>query len=231
MRKLFVCLANSRKYSGRCIAGIELINGSDGHLHIVRNPENNPKWIRPVSQNEFGELFNEWVRHIRLGDLVEVELATMQETYPPLRRESFGQYQSENLPFQPESIIVKEHLNLHQERLDKLIINDKTPLFGCKRSALPTESAISLGRSLQLIRVENADIHWRDELGKRPQERLRFTYNNTIYDLPMTDIEFLEKYILDNDILKKANEVYLTVSLGLPFGGKMYKLAAGVFTT
>jgi hypothetical protein len=224
MRKLFVCLANSRKYSGRCIAGIELATGSDGQLHIVRNQENNPKWIRPISQNEFGELYNEWVRHIRLGDLVEVELSTVQEGYPP-------QYQSENLPFQPDSIVVKEHLNLHYERLSKLIINDKTPLFGCKRSALPTESAISLGRSLQLIRVENADIHWRDELGKRPQERLRFTYNNTIYDLPMTDIEFLEKYLLDNDILKKANEVFLTVSLGLPFGGKMYKLAAGVFTT
>jgi hypothetical protein len=224
MKKLFVCLANSRKYSGRCIAGIELVEGSDGHLHIVRNPENNPKWIRPVSQNEFGELYNDWVRHIRLGDLIEIDMATSINLYG-------HQFQSENIPFQPDSMAVKAHLTLNPERLSKIAINDKTPLFGCRRTAIPTERAVSLGRSLQCIRVQNAQLHWRDELGRRPQERLRFSYNDTEYDLPMTDIEFLEKYLLDEKILEKANDVYLTVSLGLPFGGKMYKLAAGIFVT
>ena len=224
MRKLFVCLANSRKYSGRCIAGIELVEGSDGHLHIVRNQENNPKWIRPVSQNEFGELYNDWVRHIRLGDLIEIDMTDSKNLHG-------FQFQRENILFQPDTITVKDHLALHQERLNKLIINDKTPLFGCRRIAIPTETAVSLGRSLQFIRVQKAELHWRDEIGRRPQERLRFTYNDTEYDLPMTDIEFVEKYLIDNDVLQKANEVFLTVSLGLPFGGKMYKLAAGVFTT
>ena len=224
MRKLFVCLANSRKYSGRCIAGIELVEGANGHLHVVRNQENNPKWIRPVSQNEFGELYNDWVRHIRLGDLVEIEMATSTDLYG-------HQFQSENIPFQPDSIQVKDHLTLHSERLSKLSINDRTPLFGCQRAAVPTEIAVSLGRSLQFIRVHNAQLHWRDELGRRPQERLHFNYNNTDYDLPMTDIEFVEKYLLDNAVLEKANDVYLTVSLGLPYAGKMYKLAAGVFIT
>ena len=224
MKKLFICLANSRKYSGRCIAGIELSATENGQLHIVRNQENNPKWIRPVSQNEFGELYNDWVRHIRLGDLVEVETTDIH-----LQGGQTATYQSENLPFQSNTIAVKDHIELHRERLKRLAINDKTPLFGCRNRSVPTETAVSLGRSLQFIQVQNAELHWRDEAGRRPQERLRFTYNGYPYDLPMTDVEFVEKYLVNNDILTNASEVYLTVSLGLPFDGKMYKLAAGVF--
>ena len=222
MKKLFICLANSRKYSGRCIAGIELFTGANGQLRITCNGNNQPKWIRPVSQTEFGELGNEWVRHIRLGDLVEVETI---ETVA----HATSSYQTENTPFEPESIVIKDHIDLEAERLKKLSIPDKMPLFGCRRHAMPTENAVALGHSLQLIQVKAARLHFREVEGRRPQEKLQFTYNNNIYNLPMTDIEFFEKYLSDNHVLEKAKEVYLTVSLSQPYEGKMYKLAAGVF--
>lgn len=45
--KTLLCLANSRKTTGRCIAGRELVNGRLGD------------WIRPVSGRENGELSEE----------------------------------------------------------------------------------------------------------------------------------------------------------------------------
>ena len=45
--KTIICLANSRKKGGYCIAGKEIVN------HQVT-----PKWIRPVSDTESGELYH-----------------------------------------------------------------------------------------------------------------------------------------------------------------------------
>jgi len=43
-KKKIVCLANSRKYNGRCIAGKEMVSGQYG------------EWIRPVSDRKEGEI-------------------------------------------------------------------------------------------------------------------------------------------------------------------------------
>ncbi len=45
MMKYFVCLANSRKYSERCIAGIELAFNNPGYRILWMNGK--PCWIRP----------------------------------------------------------------------------------------------------------------------------------------------------------------------------------------
>ena len=45
--KKIICLANSRKMSGRCIAGKEVLNG-----HYSQ-------WIRPVSHRDTGEISEE----------------------------------------------------------------------------------------------------------------------------------------------------------------------------
>ena len=221
MRKLFVCLANSRKYSGRCIAGVELYYGSDGRLRMSENAEHQPKWIRPISQSDFGELPAHTVRHIRLGDLVAFE-ATEGGCHG-------NSYQTENVYFEKDTLNVVEKLPLTHERLEKLSVRLPTPLFGSRGLSIPIERIEGLYHSLTFVKVQNPSIHWRDEVGKRPQERLHFMYNDCPYDLALTDIEFVERYMEDNDILQKANQVYLTVSLSMPFDRRLYKLAAGVF--
>jgi hypothetical protein len=220
MRKLFVCLANSRKYSGRCIAGVELYRRHDGFLKMVETPEHYPLWIRPVSRSEFGELSSDWVRHIRLGDLIEVDVENKPITYG---------YQCENVYFDSKSLQIVEHLDLTHDRLSRLSVRDSKLLFGSRGGSLLIENVGIVENSLQFIKVENATLRWRDEPGMRPQERLVFRYNENEYDLPLTDIEFVEKFIKDNSILEKASAVFLTVSLSLPHEGRLYKLAAGVF--
>jgi hypothetical protein len=220
MRKLFVCLANSRKYSGRCIAGVELSRHPDGFLKMVETPAHQPSWIRPVSQSEFGELSADWVRHIRLGDLIEVDVENKPITHG---------YQCENVYFDAKSLQIIEHLDLTHDRLKRLSIQENSLLFGGRGGSVPVDNLADVDNSLQFIKVEKAALRWRDEPGMRPQERLVFLYNDYEYDLPLTDIEFVEKYLKDDTILEKANDVFLTVSLSLPHDGRLYKLAAGVF--
>jgi hypothetical protein len=220
MRKLFVCLANSRKYSGRCIAGVELCRRPDGFLKMVETPAHHPSWIRPVSQSEFGELSADCVRHIRLGDLIEVDVENKPITHG---------YQCENVYFDAKSLQIIEHLDLTHDRLKRLSVQENSLLFGCRGGSVPVDNIVDVENSLQFIKVEKATLRWRDEPGMRPQERLVFQYNNVGYDLPLTDIEFVEKYLKNNTILEKANDVFLTVSLSLPHDGRLYKLAAGVF--
>ena len=45
--KKIICLANSKKMSGRCIVGKEMVNGRYG------------QWIRPVSDRKEGEISEE----------------------------------------------------------------------------------------------------------------------------------------------------------------------------
>jgi hypothetical protein len=222
MRKLFVCLANSRKYSGRCIAGIELYHGADGRLRMAENAQHQPKWIRPITQSEFGSLDVNDVRHIKLGDLIEVEITEGGILH--------NSYQTENVCFENDSLRVVEKLPLTRERLQRMAVRLPTPLFGSRGRAISMDNVNGLYSSLTFIKVEKPCFRWRDEVStRRPQERLSFVYNNWEYDLSLTDIEFIEKHMADEHILQKANEVYLTVSLSMPYDRKLYKLAAGVF--
>lgn len=65
----FVCLANSFKEGGRCLAGVALndSNGpvwSDGRL----------KWVRPICNTPHGEVHTWLVYHLRPLDIIEMEV-------------------------------------------------------------------------------------------------------------------------------------------------------------
>ncbi len=57
--------------------------------------------------------------------------------------------------------------------------------------------------------------------------RVKFRLGANVYDLPMTDVNFFDKMQEGVDSFS-GMPGYITVSLGLPFEGKYYKLAAGM---
>lgn len=55
----FVCLANSYKEGGMCLAGFE--------LDVNNNPiliNNHPKWLRPICKTNHGEIPKHLVSHL-----------------------------------------------------------------------------------------------------------------------------------------------------------------------
>ena len=73
-KHLFICLANSYKYGGRCIAGVEIRLSADEKSFRVVTEDGEPKWIRPVQRGaEHEEIAEETARNIRILDVIELE--------------------------------------------------------------------------------------------------------------------------------------------------------------
>lgn len=216
MKKIFVCLANSKKYTERCIAGIELIRGAKG-FSIAQNT-NQPHWIRPVSTKEHGEVSSELVGHIKLLDIVEID---MVKNIP-------NGYQSENVLVANDSYRVEGEILLSKQVLDKFISKKHSPLFLNRGKAVPAEYIKDLDHSLIFIKPTNVGFCIAKAANGNLQTRATFFYENTIYDLPITDIDFLIQYSLTPNAFNNQKNIYFTISLGLEFNGWHYKLIAGI---
>lgn len=214
MTTTIICLANSKKYGERCLAGIELKKNNAGWS--MEKKGNKPKWIRPVSNTEHGEVATDLVGHIKLMDVVEFNVIEADS----------NDYQSENVFFDRNSVKVLSQINLSVKNLGWFVINEPN-LFGNRGKAVHPDSISELEYSLMFIKVGEPQVYIRTEYQKN-QVRMRFTYAGTEYDLAVTDLNFEEKYRADNSILENANHVYLTISLGVLYEGWYNKLIAGV---
>ncbi len=193
MKTRIVCLANSYKEKGRCVAGIEL-----NQMNELIYKDSIPKWIRPVCKKEHDEIPNYLVLNIKPLDIIEFEII---ELVPK-------GFQSENVLFKENSIRVVGFFE--REKIGTLGINIRNNLFGNKGKALIPKSAEFINYSLIIINVNEFEIF---EVKKEDQKyskiRLKFKYKAFNNDLPITGPIFLEKYKNDNSILKNANQLYL----------------------
>ncbi len=217
MKVQFTCLANSRRESGRCIAGIR----NDGG-----------EWFRPISTS--GPLMR---RDYLLedGNIPEI-LDTIQVEVVESKPES---YQPENWILGAKTWKLIGKVNpINAYELFKNFITCGPELFGniADRVSLSVIKDNPLQSSLALI--EPKDLSWfitENIRGKR-QSRARFRLGRTGYDLPITDpIWETRLRILDlGTYPRKAADVgadvtiFFTISLGGPFGGECYKLIAGI---
>src|ERR1039458_10354000 len=86
----FICLANSYKEGGRCVAGTEL--DADNKPVMLNGAA---KWIRPVCNNTpHGEIPGKLVESFQLLDIIELEVTAGQPQG----------YQSENFFFNEKTI-------------------------------------------------------------------------------------------------------------------------------
>ncbi len=202
MAKL-VCLANSFKESGRCIAGIDMETS---------------KWIRPVSKQPGGMLSTTSVSDIKILDILEITLAgdAPDEGCQPENHLVCGPW--------------KKIGRMNPENLLKYCEDDQVILHNSEKS-IPIEYFKNLPKnkwkSLQLIHQTNATFQYTDWPERRKFAAcLRFGKHRLLY-LPITDPEIRRKLNHEEEISKNC---IITVSLATPWekDNKCYKVVAGV---
>ena len=218
--KRIVCLANSRKLQGRCIAGKELQNGCSG------------EWVRPVSDREKGEV-SEYERQYsdgsdpRVLDIIDV----------PLLSSKPENYQQENWLLNRGDYWVKIDIfprnELHRfiDQVAPLWINRHSTYHG-RNDRIPLELAKSLTNSLSLIQV---DYLWLfvfkpyEAFGDQKRRvQARFQHAGDEYRLWVTDPLCERDYLAKKNGKYEIGKSFLTVSLGEPYQGNCYKLVAAI---
>ena len=215
-----ICLANSRKYSGRCVAGKELL------------PDGIGGWIRLVSGSATGELT---VKETTLQDGNTPELLDIIAVHTG--EESSHDYQSENVltgdtPWRRDGRIPPSILLRLCDKPEHLWI-DGFSSTGGTNDRIPFHLAeTNLSSSLLFIAVERLHIVVGEDARGLKRTLAEFTYHAINYRLAVTDPVIENRYIL-SDIGRYPMEYpdnYVTVSISEPFNDFCYKLAAAIIT-
>lgn len=221
--KKIICLANSRKISGRCIAGKEVLNGHYG------------EWIRPISKRPTGEI-SEIERRFEDGEHPQVlDIVTI-----PLIEHQPHNYQQENHLIDDGYYWVKEGASNWSDLPkvldavpDSLWINGYSSYNGVN-DRIPEHLANNLGNSLLLVQPDTLAVSVNVEGaefgdGKR-KVRCLFTLNNHQYKLAVTDPRIESIYLKKEDGKYDidASKVYMCISIGEPYNDYCYKLVASV---
>ena len=216
MDKYFICLANSYKHGGRCIAGVEVVPMSEGQMFIARHDDGRPCWIRPVSMAENGEIPISLAQGIKVLSLVK--LIDVVPCPDKAHTEDVHCSRIESCP---------NNIEYDEEFLSQLVDPVHQSVFYFRGKAIPATMINRLDYSLMLIHPEKASAYI-DEEREKSKYRMKFTYYGSNYDFPITDPCFLETFKKNPQRYADINGVYLTLSLGLEFEGFHFKLVAAV---
>ncbi|UTY23687.1 dual OB domain-containing protein [Treponema denticola] len=219
MKKTFICLANSRKNSGYCVAG-KLID--------------NFNWIRPIS-NRSTEEISEIEMRFENGELPKLlDIIALE-----IKAQKPNQFQSENNLIDTASYWVKtgsfvanklsticddpcniwKNLNSSYQGINDRISSENTKHISHSLVLL------KLHESKILVRVEGAEFN-----NAKRKVRLQFELDNKKYILPITHPEIERQYLSGkNGEYTISREHYVTISLGLPHAdGFCYLFAAAI---
>lgn len=217
-----LCLANSSKPSGRCVAGREI------------TPTGVGPWIRPVSKRPSEEISLQEQQYPdrtmpQLTDVIELSLTQHKPhacqtenwvidssvTWKRVRRATFAE------------------LEACVECPDALWINGHSTQAGLN-DEIPQVLADTLPRSLFLIRVDELTLRSVDSLHSPKKKVLvQFNHSGSYYQLSLTDPAAKEAFLASRIGQRTIRDCFLTVSLGEPFtkstgGSYRYKLVAGL---
>ncbi len=214
-----ICLANSRKLSARCVAGIRT---------------DTAEWVRPISDLQHGELtFN----HRRLSNNGE------PENFDVIRigfsRHSPANSQPENwlIDGTPWQLISRPAPSSFRHLLQARLYRNAL-LFGCASDRIAVEkfTTAPAPESLALVNPQNPTWVSTTNIGGKRQARVCFQLGSVSYDLVVTDPTF-EAKVKQLDLgdhtstelgITKEDTLLFTISLGEAFQGHYYKLIAAV---
>jgi hypothetical protein len=208
-----LCLSNSFKEGGRCLAGLQI-----GNENKIRKKNNRPVWVRPVCDTRHEQVPNQLAQNIKYFDVIQFDSSS-----------DWGRddYQSENLQIKNNRIRVIGRKKL--ERLLDALTDNYTfnNIFGNTGNSLTPEEIDNIQHSLMMIKLESFEV-----IKNGRQFRLAFSFKNNNYNLPITDPIFLHSCSHDQGILDNVNKVYIVLSLGVPFNNghniRYYKLVATI---
>jgi hypothetical protein len=218
--KRIVCLANSRKLSGRCIAGRVFDGRRAG------------EWVRPVSARPKEEVSEEERQYEdgsdpRVLDVIEV----------PLLEPKPKHYQQENWLLDPNEYWKRiERLDWNgllalSENPERLWINESSTSNGLN-DQISFETAKTLKSSLVLIHVKALQLRvFRPGLDYgNPKLRVQgqFEHRGERYWLWVTDPGVERTYKARGEGEYAFGECCLTISLGDEHEGNCYKLIAAI---
>ena len=218
--KRIVCLANSRRRSGRCIAG---------RVWDGKRPGN---WIRPVSDREGEEVSEDECQYENGCDPQVLDIIDI-----PLLAHKPNNHQQENWLLDADSDWTKVGV-LSLDKLQQLV-DPVAPLWIDGHSTnrgvndqIPLALTKSLDSSLRLIHVDSVQLSVLRPGAAfgNPKRRVqgRFSYAKKEYALWITDPSYEREYRSKSDDEYEIGESFLTVSLGEPFQEACYKLVAAV---
>ena len=218
--KRIVCLANSRKLQGRCIAGREIVAGRPG------------TWIRPVSARHHQEV-SEYERQYQDGgdpkllDIIDV----------PLLAHRPKDFQQENWLLDPKYYWTKID-TCSREDLEQfcepggLLWRSGSHTYNGQNDQIPEQQAAEETSSLKLIHVDavRLRVFAPGEAFGNSKRRVQasFHFSGIEYALWVTDPNIERPYLAGEDGHYELGECYLTISLGEPFNDHCYKLVAAV---
>lgn len=222
MKLEIVCFANSRKWGGRCIAGLRTDGGG---------------WVRPVAPTERGELYPQ---HYLLEDRSEPRLLDVLAIRVRERRPE---------PHQPENWLIEEEPWIRVRRLTSAelasLVNsnlhDGSPLFGTSGDRVPMTRFEEEPANYSLALVVAEAVIWSVCSGFSGglQARAQFEWGGITYDFAVTD-PVLEAQLLPLGVgahssaaagFPTGDRIFLTISLGEPLAdgpaqGACFKLVA-----
>lgn len=217
--KEIVCLANSRRPGGHCIAGKE-VNGAEFG-----------RWMRPISSAGGEGLGDSEIcckdgqapgildvvrislkRHVRQGHQTENYVIDADKRWE----------RTEKVPYSRVPELT--------DRVVKLWTNGFESDYGIN-DRIPCDKIDKIDTSLLFIQPSQLVIHHAYEFGaKKWRTRADFVFNKVRYSLVVTDpaIEEMYRHKPAGDFPVKSKPIYLTISLGQDFNGFCYKLVAGI---
>jgi len=143
MKTHILCLANSKKYNERCVAGIELKKIAPDSYDIVKF-KGKHNWMRPVSHCEFGEMPENVVGKIKLKDIFEIDVVSKCPQG----------FQSENVFVNEKSIKIIREAKFVKKNVEKLIDKEIEFIYGDVNKSVNWLEIKKFNNSLMFIKPE-----------------------------------------------------------------------------
>lgn len=220
MNKTFVCLANSRKNSGKCIAG---------------KIQSDQSWFRPVSERPSEEISEIEMRY---------KDGTMPIVLDVIRIATKGPKPNK---FQTENHLIDtgyywEKVGTFEAKDMNSLCDDPRKMWSGLNSSyqglndrIPSAGTQTVTTSLLLLKPDSGKVIVREEGGEfgnaKRKVRVEFCRNGRTFRLPVTHPEIERSYLgqQDGDYVFQP-ESYIVVSMGLPHSdGNCYLFAAALY--